>query len=164
MPGYLDKVKELEESSQALQGQIVDDHDVNYHGPDDVDVQVPNPVGDDDSGLHGDSIQQTLCCEISEISEKRSVLLDRLRTGQVWLLKQHELWQSGDSAAVDDAEFSRVWNGWWELDRRLRVDHGFQGCIYDLNGGCPDGFPCQGCADLPVPSVVAQLELAGTVV
>ena len=86
------------------------------------------------------------------------VLLTRLRIGQAWLLDQHSRWP-GDTTAANDAEFSRAWNGWWELDRKLRADHGFQGCIYGPDGGCPDGFPCQGCADLAVPGVAAQLEL-----
>ena len=34
-----------------------------------------------------------------------------LRKGHSWLLDQHQRWQSGDTTAVDDAEFSRVWNG-----------------------------------------------------
>ena len=86
-------------------------------------------------------------------------LLIRLRNGQVWLLDQHQRWQNDDPTAATDAEFSRVWNGWWELDRQLRTDHGFQGCIYSPNELCPDGFPCQGCAYLPAPTVVAQLVL-----
>ena len=88
-----------------------------------------------------------------------TVLLTRLRIGQVWLLDQHEHWQSDDTTSADDAEFSRVWNGWWELDRLLRADHGFKGCIYKPDGTCPDGFPCQGCADIPTVSIVTQLVL-----
>ena len=88
-----------------------------------------------------------------------TVLLTRLRVGQSWLLDQHSRWQSDDITSADDAEFSRVWNGWWELEHRLRADHGFQGCIYGSHGVCPDGFPCQGCANLPIPSVVAQVVL-----
>ena len=90
-------------------------------------------------------------------------LLDRLRTGQTWLLDQHHPWQNDDTTAVDDAEFSRVWNSWWALDDRLRADYGFQGCIYGPGGACPEGFPCQGCADRLTPSVVAQLELTSTI-
>ena len=89
--------------------------------------------------------------------------LRRLRKGHSWLLDQHQRWQSGDTTAVDDAEFSRVWNGWWELDHQLRADYGFQGCIYGPIGVCPEGFPCQWCADLPTPGVVARLELTGIV-
>ena len=92
-----------------------------------------------------------------------TVLLTRLRNGHEWLLDQHEHWQSDDSTAVDDAEFSRMWNGWWELDHQLRADYGFQGCIYGPIGVCPEGFPCQWCADLPTPGVVARLELTGIV-
>ena len=87
-----------------------------------------------------------------------TVLLTRLRVGQAWLLDQHSRWPD-DTTAADDAEFSRVWNGWRELDHRLRSDHGFKGCIYKPDGACPFGFPCEACADLAVPGVVAQLEL-----
>ena len=88
-----------------------------------------------------------------------TVLLTRLRIGQAWLLDLHSRWLSDDTTAANDAEFSRVWNGWWELDHRLRADHGFQGCIYAPIGVCPEGFPCQWCADLPTPTIVAQLVL-----
>ena len=88
-----------------------------------------------------------------------TVLLTRLRDGQSWLLDQHSRWQSGDTTSADDAEFSRVWNGWWELDHQLRTDHGFQGCIYGPDEACPDGFPCQGCADILTFNIVVQLEL-----
>ena len=90
------------------------------------------------------------------------ILLARLKVGHSWLLLQHGLWQSGDPNAANDAEFSRVWNGWWTLDARLRVNHGFQGCIFGSDESCPEGFPCQGCADAPAPAVGAQLALAGS--
>ena len=86
-------------------------------------------------------------------------LIKRLQAGHQWLLEQHRLWQTNDSTAASDSEFSRVWNGWWELDDRLRDEHGFQDCVYGPAGKCPDGFPCRGCSDLPAPAVVAQLEL-----
>jgi hypothetical protein len=88
-----------------------------------------------------------------------TVLLTRLQKGHSWLLDQHERLLSDDTTPADDAEFSRALKGWWELDRLLRADHGFKGCIYKPDGTCPDGFPCQGCADLAVPGVAAQLEL-----
>ncbi len=91
------------------------------------------------------------------------VLLTRLRNGHEWLLDQHEHWQSDDTTAADDAEFSRVWDSWWRLDTKLRASNGFQGCIYGAGGTCPEGFPCQGCSETPVPGVVAQLELIGRV-
>ena len=96
---------------------------------------------------------------ISDRPPTKHDLLAQLRIGQAWLLDQHHRWQLGDSTAVDDVEFSRTWNGWWELDHRLREDYGFQGCIYVPDGVCPDGFPCRGCADLPPTTMVAQLEL-----
>ena len=90
-------------------------------------------------------------------------LITRLKNGHTWLLDQHQKWQAGDSDAESDEEFSRVWNRWWELDQRLRADHGFQGCVYDPDGTCPEGFPCLGCSDLPAPAVVAQLALEASI-
>ena len=55
-------------------------------------------------------------------------LIKRLQAGHQWLLEQHRLWQTDDSTAASDSEFSRVWNGWWELDDQLRDEHGFQDC------------------------------------
>ena len=97
--------------------------------------------------------------ELNEINEIRSGLITRLRTGQTWLLDQHHKWQAGDPTAATDSEFSRVWNAWWGLDRSLREDYGFQGCVFGLDGACPEGFSCRWCADLPAPAVVAQLAL-----
>ena len=70
-------------------------------------------------------------------------LITRLRNGHQWLLDQHQRWQSDDTTPADDAEFSRALKGWWELDHRLRADYGFQGCIYDPHGACPEGLPCE---------------------
>ena len=93
-------------------------------------------------------------------SDEERCLITRLQAGQTWLLDQHHKWLAGDLTAGSDAEFSRVWNRWWELDQLLRTDYEFQGCVYGDLGTCPEGFPCQGCADLPAPAVVAQLALA----
>jgi len=142
MAGYLDKLREMEQSK---------------HGSD-TDLRDPGSGGQSPSNDAPKGFQLSLDCEKSELSEKRSALLDQLRKGQSWLLDQHSRWQSGDTTSADDAEFSRVWNGWWELDHRLRSAHGFKGCIYKPDGTCPDGFPCQGCA-LPTPSIVAQVVL-----
>ncbi|MDA1129588.1 MAG: hypothetical protein O2913_12975 [Chloroflexi bacterium] len=92
-------------------------------------------------------------------SQSTTALIKRLHEGHQWLLNQHRKWQVDDLTAVSDEEFSRVWNGWWKLDDLLRTDYGFQGCIYGPDGTCPDGFPCLGCADLPVAAVVAQMAL-----
>ena len=97
---------------------------------------------------------------LTHYHQDTEAFLTRLRRSHEWLLKQHELWQTGDSSADDDVAFSKAWNDWWELDHRLRVGHGFQGCLYGPDGTCPEGFPCQGCAGVPAPGVVAQLELA----
>ena len=92
-------------------------------------------------------------------SEDSHAVVGRLQEGQRWLVDQHNRWLSSDPSAATDEEFSRVWNGWWELDHRLRADYGFQGCIYGSHGVCPDGFPCQGCADITTPSIVVKLDL-----
>ena len=149
MGGYLDKVRELERLWMTQGG----DKEPAIGMSPEFGLQ-----GGSDEVFH-ESPQQEMYCEISEISEIRAALLVRLRTGHSWLLAQHQRWQSGDSTAADDSEFSRKWNGWWELDQRLRADHGFQGCIYGSDETCPAAFPCQGCANVPLSGVVAQLEL-----
>ncbi len=100
---------------------------------------------------------------LTRFNQDTEAFLTRLRRGHEWLLKQHELWQSGDSNAADDVAFSKAWNDWWELDSRLRAEHGLTGCVYGPAGKCPEGFPCQGCADVSGPGVVAQLELTAAV-
>ena len=130
MPGYLDQIKQL------AQGKA--NESVNKTG----------------------SPQFYLGYEIDEINEVRDTLLGRLRTGQEWLLAQHQRWQNGDTTAADDEAFSRAWNLWWDLDWRLRADHGLAGCIHGVGEKCPESFGCIGCGDVPAPSVVAQLELS----
>ncbi len=76
-------------------------------------------------------------CEISELSEKRAAILDRMRKGQSWLSDQHKRWKLGATTAADDANFSKAWNGWWDLDYRLRADDGFQGLPYTYRSGDP---------------------------
>ena len=44
----------------------------------------------------------------TEPREQGVDLITRLRIGQAWLLDQHSRWQSGGTAAADDAECSRV--------------------------------------------------------
>ena len=118
-------------------------------------------------GALTEEIRQALAEHKAEIlslltpSPDTGALLTRLRNGLSWLWEQHQRWQSGDYTAADDAAFSRVWNGWWELDWRLRTEHGFTGCIYGPDWKCPEGFGCIGCMDGPSPCVVAQLELVG---
>ena len=136
MAGYLNKIKELQQSKRS---SVV-------------------PRGDIDGSGDG-SQKPTEYCEISEISEKRSALLLRLRTGHDWLLEQHHLWQSSDPKAADDAAFSKAWAGWWDLDFQLRARYGLAGCIFAPVGKCSQDFGCIGCVDVPTPSVVAQLAL-----
>ena len=130
----------------------------------DHDELVLRPGNKVPSGLLPDVLVHKAAL-IALLAEPSSVetLLARLHKGHGWLLEQHHRWQSNHPTAANDAAFSRVWNGWWELDHRLRADYGFQGCIYAPDGVCPEGFPCQGCADLPTPGVVARLELTGIV-
>ena len=130
----------------------------------DRDELVLRPGSKVASGLLLD-VQVHKAALIALLTEPSSpeILLARLHKGHGWLLEQHLRWRSCDTTAGDAAEFSRVWNGWWELDHQLRADYGFQGCIYGPDSVCPEGFPCQGCADLPTPGVVACLALVGVV-
>ena len=106
-----------------------------------------------------------ILARLRPISDSQPVdaLLERLRKGHTWLLDLHQRWQTDDTSVADDAEFSRVWNVWWELDQWLRAEHGFHGCIYGPDGDCPDGFPCQGCSEVPAAGVAAQLTLVGAI-
>ena len=146
MARYLDKVKELE---QLRVTQVGGKETAIGASP---EYGVP---GVPDEGPP----QQDMHCEISETSEKRAAILVRMRKGQSWLSDQHKRWKLGDTTAADDANFSKMWNAWWDLDYRLRADDGFLGCIHGPDRACSGEFPCQGCADLPAPTVVAQLEL-----
>ena len=116
-----------------------------------MSVQGSNLVLDAPLGVITQELREAMVENKAEILAQ--LLLDQMRKGQSRLLAQHHRWQSGDSTAADDSEFSRMWNGWWELDQRLRTVHGFQGCIYGPARKCPEGFPCQGCG------LVAQLDL-----
>ena len=71
----------------------------------------------------------------------------------------HILAKHGGQYIWNMIKLSKIEHTTWELDQRLRANHGFQGCIYGPDGTCPAGFPCQGCAGVPAPCVVAQLEL-----
>ena len=112
--------------------------------------ELQRPFGD------GQALRSDLP-KTNQFEEQR--LIARLQSGQTWLWDQRRRWQISDLTAACDAEFSRVWNTWWEMDERLRTDYGFLGCVYGPDGSCPDGFPCLGCSELPAPAVVAQLAM-----
>ena len=133
MPGYLDRINRLK-----LNGQL----DILPN------ISVSNKRGKNERNELNEKTHG-----IKEV-DSESVLIARLRAGQTWLLDHHRRWQASDLTAASDSEFSRVWNGWWELDDQLRDEHGFQGCVYGPAGKCPDGFPCRGCSDLPAPAVI----------
>lgn len=136
MPGYLERINQLERDDLG----ITPDYGM-YEYPRGYEINEINELSPATNGDYG------------------SDLLARRRTGHQWLLGQHEKWQADDPTAATDAEFLRVWNAWWDLDQRLRADHGFRGCLHGPDESCPEGFPCQGCADVPTPRVVAQLAL-----
>ena len=128
----------------------------------DRDELVLRPADKVPSGLLT-QVRQQKAELIALLAEPASAetLLDRLRKGHSWLLAQHQRWQADDTSAADDEAFSRAWNGWWDLDYRLRAEYGLAGCIHGPKEKCPEGFGCIGCVEAPEPSVVAQLELAG---
>lgn len=95
--------------------------------------------------------------------DETAALLYRLRVGSQWLADNHQLWLEDDTTAADDAAFSRAWADWWELDRGLREQHGYTGCIHGPEGDCPEGFSCRGCSEIPGPSAAAQLALVGAI-
>ena len=144
MGGYLDRIKALEQSDRSF----VESTGGSFKNSGDRPKQLP---------VDG---------EISELFEKRSALLDRLRAGQRWLSIQHHLWLSDNPAAntaAADAEFSRVYRGWWDLDFQLRAKFGLEGCIFAPEGWCTEDFGCIGCVTAPPAAVVAQLSLRSVV-
>ena len=126
-----------------------------------MSVQGSNLVIDAPLGVITQELREAMVENKAEILAQ--LLLDQMRKGQSWLLSQHSRWQSGDTTAVDDAAFSQAWNDWWELDWRLRAEHGLTGCIHGPTEKCPEGFSCEGCMDVSAPGVVAQLELTAAI-
>ena len=151
MPGYLDQIKQIHQTDRTTEPR----------GPDNGSIENERLLHDKTNQGKGEvgTPQFHLGYEFNEFNEIRSTILERLRAGQTWLLDQHQRWQSGDTNAASDAEFSRVWNGWWNLDFRLRAEYGLAGCIYGSSDRCPGDFGCIGCVDAPDPALVAHLVL-----
>ena len=110
-----------------------------------------------------DAIRENKAAVLALLSNPPTIasLLDRLRKGQIWLTAHHAQWIVNGPNAASDTEFSRVWNAWWELDQRLRAEHGFEGCICAPSGKCLGAFQCLGCMEVLTPAAVAQLALIG---
>ena len=82
---------------------------------------------------------------IISIPNVSDALVSRLQKGQQWLMVEHLAWLS-DAPAADDQQFSHAFNGWVELEEKLRLD-GYQDCIWGPEKSCPEDSPvlCDAC-------------------
>jgi hypothetical protein len=95
-------------------------------------------------------------CELSELSEKSTYqptsesekVLNRLRAGTEWLTAQHKAWINDQPEAATDERFSTALEGWDLLERKLRQEFGYEGCIFGPAQHCPADSPvtCDACA------------------
>ena len=76
-------------------------------------------------------------------------LLSRLRAGTEWLTAQHKSWLDGNPYAESDERFSAAVEGWDLLERKLRQEFGYEGCIFGPDQRCPEDAPvrCDACVD-----------------
>ena len=65
-----------------------------------------------------------------------SQILKRLVDGSRWLTNQHDLYSNDDPVAVNDTEFYKALDGWEKLEKQLRVQDGYQGCIFGSDEHC----------------------------
>ncbi len=81
-------------------------------------------------------------------SEVMLKLLRYLRSGQWWLITQHDRFLAGAEDAASDDMFMRTLDAWDHTERILRFVYGFQDCIHDEAAWCPAEAPliCRACA------------------
>jgi hypothetical protein len=94
--------------------------------------------------------------ELNELNEKSSyqptteseTVLSRLRAGTEWLTAQHQAWFVDRPNAESDERFSTALEGWDLLERKLRQEFGYEGCIHGPGQRCPEDVPvvCDFCA------------------
>jgi hypothetical protein len=79
----------------------------------------------------------------------RDLLLQRLMAGVRWMDAQHQAWIDGKPDAATDERFSTALEGWDFLERKLRHEYGYEGCIFGPGQHCPEDAPvrCDACVD-----------------
>jgi hypothetical protein len=90
--------------------------------------------------------------ETNELNEKRTYqstaesekALSRLRAGTEWLTAQHKAWINDQPEGATDERFSTALEGWDLLERKLRKEYGYEGCIFGPGQHCPADSPVCG--------------------
>ena len=90
-----------------------------------------------------------------------SQILKRLVDGSRWLTNQHDLYSNDDPVAVNDTEFYKALDGWEKLEQQLRVQDGYQGCIFGLGERCPTEviINCAACVSSHATSDAVEVQL-----
>ena len=83
------------------------------------------------------------------VKDGRDLLLQRLMAGVRWMDAQHQAWIDGKPDAATDERFSTALEGWDFLERKLRHEYGYEGCIFGPGQHCPEDAPvrCDACVD-----------------
>jgi hypothetical protein len=64
-------------------------------------------------------------------------ILRRLRNGQKWLTSEYETRMVDNPEVTIDEHFQKALDTWVQWETRLRVKHGWQGCIHPEGQRCP---------------------------
>ena len=90
-----------------------------------------------------------------------SQILNRLVAGSRWLTNQHDLYSNDDPVAVNDTEFYKALDGWEKLEKQLRVQDGYQGCIFGSDEHCPQEaiINCAACTSVQSPDDPPEVQL-----
>jgi hypothetical protein len=67
----------------------------------------------------------------------RDLLLQRLMAGVRWMDAQHKAWIDDQPGAASDVRFSTALEAWDLLERKLRQEYGYEGCIFGPGQHCP---------------------------
>ena len=83
----------------------------------------------------------------SRAKDGRDLLLQRLMAGIRWMEHQHRAWLNGQPGAETDKRFSVVLEGWDLLEKKLRQEYGYEGCVLGPDQRCPEEAPvrCDSC-------------------
>ena len=79
-------------------------------------------------------------------SDAEQTLL-RLLAGSRWISAAHNAWVEGKPDAPTDERFSTALAAWDLLERKLRNEFGYEGCVYGPSQQCPKDAPvmCDAC-------------------
>ena len=74
-------------------------------------------------------------------------ILSRLKAGSQWLMEAHLSWVSEEPNSPADEKFSIALAAWDLLERKLRTECRYEGCVYGPGQRCPTDAPvmCDAC-------------------